>query len=72
MVPQVGNELRIADMGSAEASVCSAEQKAAERSGVQRREIRSANFPLLVAKNLLFWGSAGLSLYLLYALVSLI
>lgn len=50
--------------------VCRPDLDEDKRSMQTRQQDETAHVPLMVAKNLLFWGSIALSIYALYALAA--
>ena len=57
---------------TAGSDICSVERKSDEKANISLNSQRSESVGVLVTKNLLFWGSITLSLYLLYAVVAAI
>ncbi|KZM49474.1 hypothetical protein OA90_15510 [Labrenzia sp. OB1] len=55
---------------TAASQVCQSDLHEDKRSKQTGHQDETVHFPLMLAKNILFWGSISLSIYALYALAS--
>jgi len=55
---------------TAASNVCNPERRGGKDASYADRQGDGVSLPFLLVKNLLFWGSISLSLYVLYAIVA--